>query len=135
MIYLLVYGTVGILLVVFRKWLSRKHPTFEDILDRVGDSELKRIESMQYPDGLPFSVRSARFVRNAIELLVVILCWPVLAVILLRRFSSNPDPSIEESDEFTDHGVCVRETTLQEIKEIEHVRDDDGGAPHRHLDT
>lgn len=96
MIYFMVYGAVGILMVAFQKWLFNKHPTREEELCRIADDCVKRAESMRHPDGMPFSDRSAHIIGESIALVIAIVSWPVIALNLFRRAKKSPDANSEE---------------------------------------
>lgn len=95
MIYLMVYGGIGILMVAFQKWLFNKHPTQEEELCRIAGDCVKRAESSRHPDGMPFSDRSAHIIGESIALVIGIVCWPVIALNLLRRVKKIPDADCE----------------------------------------
>ena len=86
MIYFIAYGAIGILIIFYKKWLVP--PTRDEELCRIADDCVKR---SKYPDGMPFSDRSAHFIGETIALVVGIICWPVIAFNLLRRDKNNPD--------------------------------------------
>ena len=96
MIYFIAYGTIGILMVCFHKWLFNKHPTREEELCLIADDCVKRAESSRHPDGMPFSDRSAHIIGESIVLVIAIVCWPVIALNLLRRAKKSPDANSEE---------------------------------------
>lgn len=96
MTYFMVYGAVGILMVAFQKWLFNKYPTREEEMCRIAEGCVKLAESMQHPEGMPFSDRSARFIGESIALIIAIVGWPVIAFNLLRRAQKSPDTDSEE---------------------------------------
>lgn len=98
MIYFLAYFSLGIILVVLEPRLSRKYSTPEERLLRISEHCRRQIESRQYPNGLPFSDRSARVVGESIGLVVAIVVWPVIAINLLRRIKKNRQLPIKDRD-------------------------------------